>query len=203
MKVFDVSYSALVLTLLGYILYKSFSNRGFKAISKLTVALTIGVVFAQILPSFPVLRIAFGDTFHIIYHTTYIITTTLLVALMFSWYNEEREQMIKDGFLNLQEVVLEKDETILGSNKKHKTLKDALSKGYVEQVLSALISSPEKDAEDVKVLIIQSGNYNKVKRDYMAGTITHTEYTHFLSKLISVLDDFINKWFPKKNGAGV
>ncbi|MFM9947452.1 MAG: hypothetical protein ACKV1O_05895 [Saprospiraceae bacterium] len=203
MKVFDVSYSALVLTLLGYILYKSFSNRGFKAISKLTVLITIGVVFAQVVPHFPEVRIALGNTGHIIYHTTFIITTTLLVTLIFSWYNEEREQMIREDFLKLQEVVLEKDESKLSLNEKHKILKQALAKGYVEQVLNALLSMPEKTTEDEQALILQSANYHNSKRENMLGTITYAELSLNLSKLHALLDDFINKWFPKKNGEGI
>lgn len=195
LKDFDILYSVFVLATFGYILHRSFSVRKFKLISKLAVLLILGAILAQISPHITGMLVILGNFQQINYYTTFVMITTMLVALMFSWYNEQRENAINESYVDLQAFIL--DDT--NSNKSKNTfLSNVNSKGEIELVLNALFTVIHDQNSKNELVIIRS-NFIQVKKDFHLNKINYSEYMSYRSKYCGALQEIIDKKYLLTN----
>ena len=193
-KWFDVTYSTVVLGLMGWLLIASFFKRNLPGIAFLAGLITIGAIYTQIVPHFPAFNFAAGLFRQVCYFTTFVMFTTLLVALTFSWYNEE---MVKEAigetnekYARMQEIML--DESITGQEKR-KVLNKSLSDGEMELAFTGFASVQDTD----NTVILQSSRYMTAKKSYQTGQISHADFLLTKNQVVMALQSLLKELFPE------
>ena len=193
-KLFDVIYSTAVLVLLGWLFIASFHKRNLDGIAVLSGIITIGAVYTQIIPHFPDFNFASGLFRPICYFTTFVMFTTLLVALTFSWYNEE---MVKEAidkttekFARMQELILDKSKS---KEEKYSALEQSLSDDDMELAFTGFACVQASNSN----VIIQSSRYMTAKKSYQMGQISHADFLLTKNQVVAALLALLKELFPE------
>lgn len=195
-KWFDVCYSTAVLGLMGWLLIASFWKRNLPGIAVLAGVITLGAIYTQIIPHIPIYSFAAGLFRHVCYYTTFVMFTTLLVALTFSWYNEEMVNEVMDKFAQIQEVLLSKN---LSNLEKNEALEKALGEDEIEVVFTGLdCARGEMDEMSLAHLVLLRNRYFSSRKEYHTGKIDHADFRKERIGVVDGLHNLIKSVLPKQ-----
>lgn len=189
-KGFDILYSAGVLVLMGWLLVASFWKRDLKGISVLAFVVLLGALCAQLIPHLPGFPIAAGMFQPICYLTTFVLFSTLLVALTFSWYTEEMVQQTADKHADLQALV---QDTGISNREKREKLQAALGNDDLDVVFSAVACLPGLDTTVREEWIALRSRYVSAKKEYHAGRGSSSDFQTGRARVVAGLNMLIER----------
>lgn len=190
----DGIYSGITLILLGYVLHKSFSSRGFKSVSKLVVVWFLGAIYSQIVPYIDGALYLSGYFYNIVYCTSFIVILSVLTALMFSWYNEQREFSIRNEFNTARDYLLSNAENV---NLKYDFILSIFSSDDLSLVFNLLLEEFRPFPDLHKELVHTSARFYNNEKQYRLGIILHDQYQSEKSKISAALLDLLEIWKHK------
>ncbi|MBC7775934.1 MAG: hypothetical protein H7246_10910, partial [Phycisphaerae bacterium] len=197
-KWFDVIYSSCVLGLMGWLLIASFWKRNLPGIALLAGIIAVGAIYAQVVPHLPAFNFAAGLFRHVCYYTTFVMFTTLLVALTFSWYNEE---MVKEAidetntkFARMQELILNESAAI---REKREALEKSVGDAELELAFAGLDFVSNMDTATRDELLMLRSRYISARREYHSGKIKSPDFYHERQGVAEGLLDMIKRLFVK------
>jgi hypothetical protein len=182
---------------MGWLLMASFWKRKLPGIAVLAGIIALGAIYAQIVPHLPAFNFAAGLFRHVCYYTTFVMFTTLLVALTFSWYNEEMVKVAIDEtnskFLRMQEIILDE-------SAKHPKKRDALEKAIgdaeLEVVFMGLDFVPDLDDATRHELLLLRSRYISARREYHTGRSPVSDFERVQAGVAEGLLTLIKRLFP-------
>ncbi len=192
-KWFDILYSVGVLTLLGWLLLASFWKRELRGISVLALVVILGTLYAQVVPHVPGVRIATGLFHPICYLTTFVLFSTLLVALTFSWYTEEMVQQTAEKYAGLQAAMQAAN---ISNREKREKLQAAIANDQLELAFSALACLPGIGAADREEWIALHSRFTSTKKDYHAGRAAGADFQTVRAQVVGGLLGLIERLLP-------
>lgn len=198
-KLFDILFSVGVLVLMGWLLIASFWRRDLKGISVLAFCVVLGALCAQLIPHLPGFRIAAGLFQPIVYLTTFVLFSILLVALTFSWYTEEMVQQTADKYTDLQAFV---QDTGKSDQEKREKLQAALGSDDLEVVFSAVACMPGLDAAAREEWIALRSRYVSAKKEYHAGRGSSSDFQTARAQVVAGLQGLIARLPAEERIAG-
>jgi hypothetical protein len=196
-KWFDITYSSCVLGLMGWLLIASFWKRKLPGIAVLAGIITVGAIYAQIVPHLPAFNFAAGLFRLVCYYTTFVMFTTLLVALTFSWYNEEMVKAAIDEtnakFVRMQELILDGS---VSNPQKREALEKAIGDAEVEVVFMGLDFVPDLDDATRDELLLLRSRYISARREYHTGRNNGSDFERVQAGVAQGLLTLIKRLFP-------